>query len=342
MPTAPPSPDTLEDLLSEPTDAVLNALRRCPGDIVFLGIGGKMGPSMARMAQRAGEMLGEKRRIFGVSRFSDETLPQQLSQWGIEPVTCDLLDASAVEKLPDAPWVVFMTGMKFGGSQNAGRMWAMNTLAPAHVCRRYASGRFVVFSTGNVYPYTTPAAGGSRESDVPQPVGEYGMSALGRERTFEYFSRDHRVPVSIVRLNYACDLRYGVLVDLAVKIWNGDPVDLAMGWFNTIWQGDANAQALAVLAHAASPPFVLNVTGPEILSVREVCETMAGIMDKPVRFESEPEPQALLNHAGKALELFGPPRVNSETLIRWVAHWVMEGRPLLGKATHYENRSGRF
>ena len=342
MDSTTPDIGTLENQLSEPTEAVLDTLRQYPGDIVFLGVGGKMGPSMARMARRACEALGDDRRIIGVSRFSQPDLKKQLSDWGIEPTSCDLLDSAAVDRLPDAALVVFMTGMKFGGSLNAGRMWAMNTLAPAHACRRYAASRFVVFSTGNVYPFTSPDTGGSKECDTPEPVGEYGMGALARERMFDYFSQKHDMPVSIVRLNYACDLRYGVLVDLAIKIWNGDPIDLSMGYFNTIWQADANAQALSLWAHASSPPFILNVTGSRTLSVQDVSETMAKIMNKPARFVGSPKTNSLLSNARHAGEMFGPSRVNEETLVQWTAHWVMNGGQHLGKETGFNNRSGRF
>src|SRR5438093_3191496 len=263
------SVEELEASLSEPTDAVIEMLRRTDGDIVFLGVAGKMGPTMARMAKRASDAAGVKRRIFGVSRFSSEMEMGKLHAHGIETIRCDLLDEEAVAKLPDAPNVVFMAGMKFGATGNESLTWAMNTWLPAVVCKKFSQSRIAAFSTGNVYGLTPTARGGARETDTPNPVGEYAMSCLGRERMFEHFSRAHGVPVSIIRVSYACELRYGVLVDIARSVWSGEPVDVSMGCVNTMWQGDANAHSLLTLAHAMSPPFMVNVTGPEIVSVRD-------------------------------------------------------------------------
>jgi nucleoside-diphosphate-sugar epimerase len=339
-----PLPDLpqLEDLLSRPTDGLVETFRSFEGDFLFLGAGGKMGPSLSRMAARAARAAGIPGKIRAASRFTDPESRSGLEASGIETIACDLLDESAVARLPDAARVVFMTGMKFGGAQQAARMWAMNTLVPSMVCRRFPSSRWLVFSTGNVYPFTSVASGGPVEEDPLEPVGEYGMSALGRERIFEYFSRSLEMPVSIVRLNYACDLRYGVLVDLAQQVWSGQPVDLAMSYFNTIWQGDANAVALQSLGRAASPPFLLNVTGPERLSVREVCGRLGRLMKKPVVFAGTETPTALLSRTDKMAGLFGEPRVRVETLIEWVAQWVMNGRPVWGKPTHFQSRDGRF
>ena len=237
----------LEELLSEPSDAAIDAMRRANGDVIVLGVAGKMGPTLARMARRAMDAAGLMHRVIGVSRFSTPEQQRTLEACGVETIRCDLLDESAVARLPEAPHVIFMAGRKFGSAGNEPLTWAMNAHLPAVVCARYRGSRIVAFSTGNVYGLTAHGRGGSREGDPPAPVGEYAMSCLARERMFEYFSRKLSQPQVLLRLNYACDLRYGVLVDLAQRVWNNQSVDLAMGYFNTIWQGDANAMALAAL-----------------------------------------------------------------------------------------------
>ena len=334
--------DHLEDLLSDPTPGVVDTMRRLEGDIVILGVGGKMGPSLARMARRASEAAGVRRRVFGVSRFSSADLPDQLKQWGVEPVTCDLLDRGQLAKLPDAPNVVFMAGMKFGSTGQEARTWAMNAYLPGMVCERYRGSRVVAFSTGNVYGLTPVTSGGSMEADAPQPLGDYAISCLGRERIFEHFGREFDQPMSLIRLNYAVEMRYGVLVDLARKVHAGEPVDLAMGNFNCIWQGDANAQALQSFDHLTAPPNVLNVTGPEVLSVRSVCEALGKRMGKVPRFAGAESPNALLANAGKAVGLFGYPRVSVTQMLAWIADWVTRGEASLGKPTHFEARDGKF
>lgn len=339
-----PNPDHLEDLLSTPAPVAIEALGHLQGDMMFLGVNGKMGLSLARMARRASEAAGIQRRIYGASRFSnmDSGTADLWRRYGIEPIVCDLLDEAAVRRLPEAPLVVFMAGMKFGGSSEPARMWAMNTIAPAYVCQRYPASRWIVFSTGNVYPFSPIASGGPDESVPPEPVGEYGMSCLGRERVFEHFSRVQNVPMSILRLNYACDLRYGVLVDLARKVWTGQTIDLAMGYFNTIWQGDANAVALAALTHVSSPPWILNITGTETLSLRSVCTQFGKLMNKPVLFTGHESENALLSNAHRASNLFGTPSVSTSQLIDWVAQWIMREHPTLKKPTGFETRDGRF
>jgi nucleoside-diphosphate-sugar epimerase len=333
--------DDLEDRLSEPTPAVVETLARVPGDIVFLGVAGKMGPTLARMARRASDAAGVKRRVVGVSRFSagDDA---GLREHGIETVRCDLLNESEVAKLPDAANVVYMPARKFGATGDEAATWAVNCYLPAIVCKKYRASRIVAFSTGNVYPLVPVASGGSRETDSPNPVGEYGMSALGRERMFEYFSRTLGIAVAIIRLNYACDLRYGVLVDLARKVFAGEPVDLAMGYFNTIWQGDANMLTLRALGHCTVPPRVFNVTGPEALSVRTVCERFGELFGKPPRFAGSEADTALLSNATATLAELGPLRVPTDQLIDWVADWVANGGRLLNRPTKFEARDGRF
>jgi nucleoside-diphosphate-sugar epimerase len=333
--------DELEDRLSEPTAAVIETLGALGGDIIVLGVGGKMGPSLARMARRGSDAAGVRRRIVGVSRFraGGET---DLRKHGIEAISCDLLDAAAVAKLPDAANVLFLVGRKFGSTSDEAATWAINSYLPGVVCARYRGSRIVALSTGNVYPLVSVSGAGSRETDSPQPVGEYAMSCLGRERVFEHFSRAYGILVAVIRLNYACDLRYGVLVDLARKVLAGEPIDLSMGYFNTIWQGDAAALALRALVHAESPPSIVNVTGPEKLSVRVVAERFGQLMNRPVRFTGTEADTALLSDARYGLGLLGPLRVGADQLVEWVANWVTRGGRSLNKPTHFESRDGRF
>jgi len=332
----------LEELLSEPTPEVVEALRNLQGDLIVLGAAGKMGPTLARMAQRALEKAGSGHRVIAASRFSSPESRTKLERWDLKTIACDLLDREQVARLPDAPNVVFMAGMKFGTTGQEALTWATNTLVPAFVCEKFRGSRISLFSTGNVYGLTPVDRGGSTESDPLEPLGDYAMSCVGRERIFEHSSRTFGTPVAILRLNYACDLRYGVLVDLARRVEEEQPVDLTMGCFNTIWQGDANAVALRALAHASSPPFVVNVTGPELLSVRRVSELLGALLEKPVTFVGSEAADAFLSNAEKAHKLFGLPRVAAEQLIRRVADWVKRGGESLAKPTHFEVRHGKF
>jgi len=334
--------DELEDHLSRPTPAAVEALSRLPGDLILLGVGGKMGPTLARMARRASTEAGTSRRIFGVSRFTDPTGIAWLKRYDVEPIAADLLDPAALAALPDVPNVIWMTGMKFGSTGNESRTWAMNVWLPGAVCNKFRHSRIVAFSTGNVYGLTPVLHGGSVESDPPRPTGEYAMSTLGRERMFEHFSRTHQIPMAILRLNYACEMRYGVLVDLAQQVWAGQTIDLNMGHFNTIWQADANAAALAVFAHLTTPPLVVNLAGPELLSVRRVCERLGELMQRPVTFTGTEGHEAYLSNGQRGQALFGYPRVGVEQMLRWVADWIREDGPLLGKPTHFDNRRGDF
>jgi nucleoside-diphosphate-sugar epimerase len=335
--------DHLEDLLSEPTPLVVDVMRRLKGDVVVLGVGGKMGPSLARMAKRASETAGLARRVFGVSRFSDPALPEQLKRCGIEPIACDLLDRAQLAKLPDAPNVVYMPGMKFGSSGQQAKTWAMNAYLPGLVCERFKSSRIVAFSTGNVNAMVPVSSGGAVETDEPQPIGEYGMSCLGRERVLEHFSHELNIPMAIIRLNYAVEMRYGVLVDIAQKLWRGETIDLSMGHFNCIWQGDANAQTLGAFDHVSVPPNVLIVTGSQTLAVRQVADKLAGLMGSaPPRFSGTESPDALLANPAKATRFFGDPIVDTNDLLTWVADWVSRGGASLGKPTHFEARDGKF
>ncbi|MFO0970525.1 MAG: NAD-dependent epimerase/dehydratase family protein [Gemmataceae bacterium] len=334
--------DALDDLLSTPTPLVVETLSRVEGDLVILGVGGKMGPTLARMARRALDQAGRKNRVIGVARFSQAGLEQRLRNWGIETVACDLLDPDAVARLPDASHVVSMTGMKFGASGQAARTWAVNCLTPIHACRRYRGAKMAAFSTGNVYGLTPVARGGSCEDDEPRPFGDYSLSALGRERMYEYGSATYDVPMTLLRLNYAVELRYGVLVDLAQKVWGGEAIDVTMGHFNAIWQGDANAMALASFAHVARPPRVLNIAGPEVLSVRRLAERLGALLDKSVAIGGQEADDAFLSDAGQSQRLFGYPTVSVEQMLEWVADWTRRDMPLLGKPTKFQVRDGKF
>ena len=334
--------EALEAALSEPTAEVVELFGRLEGDLVILGVGGKMGPTLARMAQRATTLAGRARRIIGVSRFGQGDLAARLRSWGVETIACDLLDVEQLNKLPDAPNVVYMAGMKFGATGNEGMTWAMNAWLPAMVARRYRHSRIAAFSTGNLYGLSAVTRGGSIETDALAPAGEYAMSCLGRERMLEHFSRVQGTKLSLIRLNYACELRYGVLVDLAGRVWAGKPVDLAMGCFNVIWQGDANAMALRSLEHADSPPFVVNVAGPEMLSCRRVCEEFGRLMGKTPAFVGEESAGALLSNGQLGHRLWGYPRVSAGQMMRWIADWVKRGGASLNKPTHFEVRDGKF
>ena len=339
---APASVEALDDALSDPPEALVEMFRTLPGDILVLGVAGKMGPTLARMAKRAATAGGDRRRVIGVARFSNPDEQKKLEAWDIQTIRCDLLDEQALTKLPDAPNVVFMAGMKFGSTGKEALTWAMNTHLPALVCKRFASSRIAAFSTGNVYGLAPLSLGGSIESDVTNPAGEYAMSCLGRERMFQHFSETLGTKVSILRLNYACEFRYGVLVDLARKVWANEAIDLAMGNFNVVWQADANYVALASLADAASPALILNIAGPELLSVRRVCQQIGERMRREPTFVGSESGDALLNNAQLSHRLYGYPRVSAEQLIHHVADWVSSGGASLGKPTHFESRSGKF
>jgi nucleoside-diphosphate-sugar epimerase len=307
-------------------------LGRLEGDILILGAGGKMGPSLAALCRRA---AGPGRRIIAVSRRIIEVS-------GVESIACDLLDRAAVARLPDCPNVLYLAGRKFGSTGNPELTWAMNTVVPAIVAERFAASRMVVFSTGNVYALRRPSAGGSLESDPPAPVGEYAQSCLGRERVFDYFSRSRGLPCLLFRLNYAVDLRYGVLVDIARKVHAGEPVDLTVPAFNVIWQRDANSYALRSLEHCGSPPRVLNVTGAGIVRVRDAADFFAGRFNTACRFTGAEGPAALLSDASACHALLGPPSVSSPQLMEMVAAWVQSGGASLDKPTHFEVADGRF
>jgi nucleoside-diphosphate-sugar epimerase len=317
----------------------MRALDACPGDIIVLGAGGKMGPTLARMAARATKHSG--RRVTAVSRFSSNEAVQSLQAAGVETITCDLLDRAQVDALPLVPNVVFMAGQKFGTSASPERTWAMNVTVPEIVAMKYGASRIVAFSTGNVYPLVPVASGGCVESDATGPVGDYAKSCLARERVFEAAAM-RGTRVAIVRLNYANDLRYGVLTDLASRILAGTPVSLVMGYVNVIWQGDANRAALELLPHAASPADPWNVTGRELLSVRVLATELGQRLGRDPVFEGTEAPDALLSNASRMHAELGAPELPLGTLLDWTAEWVASGRPLLGKPTKFDVRDGAF
>ena len=334
--------DELEERLSRPSDALIEFMRKLDGDIIILGVGGKMGPTLARMAARAVEQSAAPRRITGVSSFSTPGLREQLESYNVATVQADLLAPGATDGLPDAENVIYMVGRKFGSTGAEWNTWATNTIVPVRVAERYCGSRIVMFSSGNVYPFEPVVSKGSTEETPPAPVGEYAMAALGRERMFDYFSHAMGARVLQYRLNYAAELRYGVVLDVAMNVWNNDPVDITTGHLNCVWQGYANDVALQCLGLAESPPHILNVTGPEVVSVREMALGLGAIMDRTPRFTGEEAETALLSDASRCVERFGAPDVSVDTLIEWVAQWVMNNGDVLDKPTHFQTRDGKF
>lgn len=338
----PGNVEELEEVLSRPPARLIEACRGVQGDLILLGVGGKMGPTMARMARRAFDQAGARGRVIGVSRFRSSGLRPRLEEWGVETIACDLMDCRQVQNLPDAPNVIAMSGFKFGASERPDLAWATNCYMPALICGRYHDSRIVAFSTGNVYGLVSRASGGSVESDPPRPDGEYAMTALGRERMYEYFSQQDQIPVVLLRLNYATELRYGVLVDLARQVASQEPIDLSMSYVNVIWLGDANAMALQAMAHAASPARIINLAGPEILSVRGVCSRLGQRLGVAPRFVGSESEDALLNNGQLGYQLLGYPLMPVDRILDWTAQWIEQGGPLLDKPTHFQNRSGKF
>lgn len=332
----------LEELLSRPSEADVAAAAALDGDVMVIGAGGKMGPSLAIRARRAIEKAGAPHRVIAVARFTRAGVLEQLQAAGVEIITADLLEPGAVSQLPDCPNIVFMAAMKFGTVGGEHHTWAMNTYLPGLVAERYRGSRIVSFSSGNVYPLVEAVRGGATEFTPPNPVGEYAQSVLGRERMFEYVSRRYGTPVVLLRLNYANELRYGVLLDIGRKVFERRAVDLRMGAANVIWQGDANSMCLRSFAHTESPPLILNITGPECLSVRHIANEFGRRFGIDPILDGTEEHTALLSNASRALRLFGYPSVTPGQMIEWVAAWIGMGGATLGKPTHFEARDGRF
>jgi nucleoside-diphosphate-sugar epimerase len=332
----------LDELLSRPSEQDVAAAAALNGDLVILGVGGKMGPTLALRARRAVEASGRKSRVIAVARFSNSALLDQFESAGIEAIREDLLEPGALGRLPDAPNIIFMAAMKFGTTGAEHLTWAMNTFLPGLVAERYRNSRIVAFSTGNVYPLVPIESGGATEDTPVAPVGEYAQSALGRERMFEYGSHKYGTPVAILRLNYAVETRYGVLADIARKVFERRPVDVTMGYVNVIWQGDANSVCFRCLAHCASPPLVVNLTGAQTISVRWLATEFARRFKIDSIIHGQEANTALLNNSSRMVAAFGPPSVAIDQMIDWTAEWIRSGGGSLGKPTHFETRDGRF
>lgn len=336
---------TLEDLdkvMSAPSPALIAFMQVLEGDIMLLGVGGKMGPSLAKLAMNTIRAAGVDKKVYGVSRFSESGLQEELQSYGIETIACDLLNDDALQALPDVPNIIYMAGTKFGTTGKEHFTWAMNAYLPGRVAEKFSKSRIVVFSTGNVYPFTPVTYGGAHEAMSPAPIGEYGQSCLGRERMFEHYSYKNGTPVLIYRLNYAIDLRYGVLLEIAKSLKEGRAIDLSMGHFNCIWQGDANEIAIRSLLATQSPANFLNVTGPETVSVKYAAQQLAQRLGVEPTFKGQESETALLSNAAKSMQLFGYPRVSLLQMFDWVAEWIEHGGSMINKPTHFQEREGKF
>ena len=328
----------LEAVLSQPSSETRDTISRLTGDIVVLGAGGKMGPTLAMMLHQA----APEKTVFAVSRFSNQTVKDRLDQAGVTTVVAELLDPSHQSNLPDVPNVYYMAGMKFGATGQQPLTWALNSYLPGRMAEVYQKSRMVVLSTGNVYPFVSPARGGAQESEAPDPCGEYAQSCLGRERVCQHFSQENQTPMTIVRLNYANEPRYGIIVDLSLKISQGVPIDLSMPAVNLIWQRDANDYIARAITLAESPPRILNVTGPEDLKVRELADRIGERLGKAPRFTGEEGTACLLSDASSCFKTLGRPATSLDEMIANIVSWVASGKPVLNKPTKYEVRDGKF
>ena len=332
----------IEQEMYQPSEALLNDLSNLDGDIMFLGAGGKMGPSMIELARLAIEKAGINKKLIAVSRFSDTKARDEVVSKGVQVISADLLDEQALLDLPDVKNIMYLAGTKFGTQGNESFTWAMNAYLPGRIADKYKSSRIVAFSSGNVQQFARISQGGIDENTTPAPIGEYAQSCLGRERIFEYFSKTYQTPVLIYRLNYAIDLRYGVLLEIAKSVHAGKPIDISMGFVNVIWQGDANDIALRCFNHCSSPAKILNITGPETISVQWLAEQFGEFFDKEPVFTGTVQDTALLSNAAAAHQLFGYPRVTLKDMIGWTAQWLLQGGTQLNKPTHFQERQGQF
>jgi len=332
----------LDERLSRPNERDIAFMRELDGDLLILGVGGKIGPSLARRARRAADQAGVAKRMIAVDRIFSAGAREELEAAGVETITADLLEEDQLAALPEVPNVIYMAARKFGTTGNEYLTWAMNAYLPARVAERYRNSRIVAFSTGNVYPLTPVAHGGPTESSPTAPVGEYAQSCLARERMFEYFSARYGTRVTLLRLNYAIDMRYGVLLDIGLKVYQQRPVNLAMGLANVIWQGDANSVCLRSFSLCQSPPAILNLTGPETLSVRSLARRFGEHFGVEPVFEGAEGETALLNNAARCHSIFGYPEVSLEQMIEWLVGWIKLGGVMWNKPTHFEVRDGKF
>jgi nucleoside-diphosphate-sugar epimerase len=332
----------LYESLLLPSDALITDIAALKGDIMILGVGGKMGPALARLAKQAVDRAGVRKRIMGASRFSEAGLKNELNGLGIETYEADLLEDDQLNALPSAENVLYLAGTKFGTSGNESFTWAMNAYLPGRVAQKYKNSRIVVFSTGNVYHLTPVLKGGADETFTPQPVGEYAQSCLARERLFQYYSSKHNTPILIYRLNYANDVTYGVLLDIALSVKEKKPIDLGMGYVNIIWQGDANEVALRAIHHCSVPSKILNVTGPETLSVRWIANEFGKLFGEQPEFVNQEQDTALLSNAAESCSLFGHPKVSLKDMMTLIADWINEGGKTINKPTHFQERTGQF
>jgi nucleoside-diphosphate-sugar epimerase len=342
LPSSLETEQAVDELLSRPSPALVKFITQRQSPLLVLGASGKMGPSLCNLARRAAQAAKHELRILAVSRFSDSQSRAWLESHGIETIGCDLLDRQALAKLPDSANLVYLVGLKFGTQQTPWMTWAVNTLVPSRVAERFPAARIVALSSGNVYPFVPVQSGGATEATVPAPVGEYANTALARERIFEYCSRAQGTPTVLLRLNYAVEMRYGVLVDIAQKVWTNAPVDLSTGYLNCIWQGDANELILRAFELTTSPASVYNLTGPSALSVRELAHRFGELMQRTPNFVGTEAPTALLNNPAALCARLGAPATPLEPLLQWTADWIKRGGATLGKPTHFEVRSGTF
>lgn len=328
--------------LLQPSIDLISDISKLDGDILIIGVGGKMGPAMAKLAKQAIDVGGLNKKVIGVSRFSEQGLAEELNKSGIQTYKVDLLNDDELQSLPDIDNVLYLAGTKFGTKGNESFTWAMNAYLPGRVAEKYKSSRIVVFSTGNVYSFTAVDSGGATEDCLPEPIGEYAQSCLGRERVFQFFSLKNKTPMLVFRLNYANDVTYGVLAEIALSVKQKKPIDLSMGHVNVIWQSDANEIAIRSLHHCEAPANILNVTGPETVSVRWLAEEFGKLFEcKPV-FVNEEQPTALLSNAAKANRIFGKPTVSLQTMIEVIGEWINQGCKTLNKPTHFQERKGEF
>ncbi len=334
--------DKLNALLTEPSEALVADMKKIQGDIIVLGAGGKMGPALCILAKKAAEDAGVKKDIIAVSRFTDAGSAELLDSHGIKRISCDLLEETQFSALPDAENVIYMAGKKFGTDGNESMTWAMNATLPVMTAQKYKHSNIAAFSSGNIYPMIRAQSGGCDESVTPSPAGEYAMSCLARERAFEYASLKYSTKVLLLRLNYAVDLRYGVLYDISEKVMKGLPVSLSVPCFNCVWQGYANEAAIRGLLYANSPAGKINITGPETVSVRQAAVKLGEYLGINPVFADTEGTDALLNNSARAMELFGFPSVSVGKLIRWQAEWIADGGRALGKPTHFEERGGKY